>query len=238
MANHKDLTGTDLHEPKGMSTATGGAPDIGKVVASDGAGASSVRKLDFTELATAAALGQIGVSDGAGLVVSKTPARMGWANYEDTVTTGTPITLTPVDTYVNLTNDGLGAQSDSTFELPDVGAIWNTSTNSFDFSDMSIGDTVDVRVDIEVTTSGANHQIEIQLDMDTAPISVNFQLLVDRENFKSAGTFKIIKYYSLFIGSAAVRDGVHKIQTKSDTGTTDTVKVNGWYVRTVTRSDF
>jgi len=50
MAQHKDLTGTDLHEPKGMSTATAGAADVGKVVASDGAGGSTVRKLLASEL--------------------------------------------------------------------------------------------------------------------------------------------------------------------------------------------
>lgn len=57
MAQHKDLTGTDLHEPKGMSTATGGATDVGKVVASDGAGGSSVRKLIASELDSTAGSG-------------------------------------------------------------------------------------------------------------------------------------------------------------------------------------
>lgn len=57
MAQHKDLTGTDLHEPKGMSTATAGAADVGKVVASDGAGGSTVRKLKASELDTSAGSG-------------------------------------------------------------------------------------------------------------------------------------------------------------------------------------
>lgn len=57
MAQHKDLTGTDLHEPKGMSSATAGAADVGKVVASDGAGASTVRKLKGSELDTSTGSG-------------------------------------------------------------------------------------------------------------------------------------------------------------------------------------
>ncbi len=239
MTLHNSLTGVELHEPINMSDATAGAADVGKTVVSKGDGTSEVRKITLAELDSGAATNrQIGVSDGAGAVTPQNSCRMGWSNYGDTATTGTPITLTPVNTFVSMTNDGAGAQSDSTFELPEVGALWDTGTGCLDFSDLSIGDTVDIRVDISVTTTGANHQIEVQLDMDTAPIVANFQLLVDRENFKSAGTFTIIKYYSMFIGSQAVIDGVHKIQVKSDTGSTDTVVVNGWYLRVVTRSNY
>ena len=219
MTLHNSLTGNELHEPINISDATAGAADVGKTVVSKGDGTSEVRKLLPSEL-------------GAGA------CRMGWSSYDDVTTQSTPIVLSSTGTFFNLTNDGAGAQSHSEFELPEVTDIWDTATNQLDLSDLSIGDTVDFRVDIEVTTTGANHQIEIQLDMDTAPITANFQLLVDRENFKSAGTFQIIKYYSLFIGSQAVVDGVHKVQIKSDSGTTNSVKVNGWYIRAIIRSDY
>jgi hypothetical protein len=238
MTLHNALTGVELHEPKGMSASTGGAGDIGEVVVSKGDGTSEVRKLDFTELATGAADGQIGVA-ASGLVVAKTSCRMGWSNYGDVATATTPITLTPTATFVDMTDDGASAQTDTTFDLPEVGNLWNVGTSSFDFSDLKIGDTVDIRIDLDITTTGANHEIEVQLDMDTAPIDINFPLLLIRQNFKTAVTAaKLIRFYSLFIGSAGVRDGVHKIQVRSDTGTTDTVRVHGWYIRAITNSDY
>jgi hypothetical protein len=239
MTVHNALTGTELHEPKNMSAATAGAADIGKTVVSKGDGTSEVRKIKLNELDSGAATNrQIGVSDGAGAVTPQNSCRMGWSNYNDLATVSTPIVLTPVDTFIDLTNDGAGAQTVTTFELPEVTALWNTTTDKLDLSDLQIGDTVDIRIDVTATTTGANHAIEIQLNMDTAPITANFPLLLVRENFKSAGTFNMVRYYSLFIGSAAVRDGVHSIRAKADTGTTDSVVVNGWFIRAVTRSDY
>ena len=239
MTLHNALTGAELHEPKNMDAATGGASDIGKTVVAKGDGTSEVRKILLNELDSGAAANrQIGVSDGGGTVTPQDSCRMGWSNYHDATTAGTPITLTPVATFVNLTNDGAGAQSITTFELPEVTNLWDSATNQLDLSDLVIGDTVDLRVDIDVTTTGANHEIEIQLDLDTVPITANFPLEIARENFKASGTFKMLETISLYIGSAAVRDGVHKIQVKSDTGSSDTVVVNGWYIRAITRSDY
>lgn len=237
MGLHKDVAENNMHEPIGQALLTAGAGDIGKVNVSKGDGTTETRKLDFTELATSAPAGQIGVSDGTD-VVAQTPSRMGWSNYNDVATIATPITLTPVATFVNLTNDAAGAQTVTTFELPEVTNLWDTATNRIDLSDLTIGDTVDIRVDIDVTTTGANHEIEVRLDMDTAPITANFPLLLIRENFKTSGTFNMVRFYSFYVGSVAVRDGIHNIQAKSDTGTTDTVTVNGWYMRAVTRSDY
>lgn len=239
MGLHSDVAETNMHEPKNMSTLTAGASDIGKVAVSKGDGTTEARKITLTELDDGAGTArQIAVASGTGDVTVQNSCRMGWSNYNDVTTIATPITLTPVATFVNLTNDGAGAQTITDFELPEVTNLWDTATNTLDLSDLTIGDTVDLRVDIDVTTTGANHEIELQLDMDTAPITANFPLLLIRENIKSASTVKLVRFYSLFIGSAAVRDGTHRIQARSDTGATDTVTVLGWYIRAITRSDY
>ena len=46
MAEHKDLADPNIHEPKGMSSLTGGASDADKVYLSDGAGTGSWTKLN------------------------------------------------------------------------------------------------------------------------------------------------------------------------------------------------
>ncbi len=205
MPVHNAMTGTELHESKGIDTATNR---------------------------------QVAVANGAGSQTFQTMCRVGWSNYGDVTTQTTPIALTAAGTWYDMTNDGAGAQSDSTHELPEVTNIFNVATGAFDFSELAIGDTVDIRVDFAVTTAGANHEIEVKLNMDTAPIAANFPLDIHRENFKAASTdASIVRYYSLFIGSAAVRDGVHKLQMKSD-GTGDTVKVNGWFVRAIKNTSY
>ena len=68
MAAHNTLTGTELHEPKGIDAATGGASDVGKVVASDGAGASTVRKLIPTEVGVPEHHGQLTISNNATVI--------------------------------------------------------------------------------------------------------------------------------------------------------------------------
>ena len=81
MTIHNTLTGNELHEPKGMSSATAGAGDVGKLPVSKGDGTTEVRKLLSTEVdSTGATNRQIAVADGAGGVVHKTPSRMAWSN--------------------------------------------------------------------------------------------------------------------------------------------------------------
>jgi hypothetical protein len=73
----------------------------------------------------------------------------GWADYNDTATTGSPIAVTAVPAV--LTNDGLGVNTNTAY-LPIGGngitQLWNTSSNGFDFSDLNVGDMLEIRMDI------------------------------------------------------------------------------------------
>lgn len=59
MGLHKDVGETNMHEPKNMTTATGGASDIGKVVVSKGDGTSEVRKLTLNEIGDGPVYGEM-----------------------------------------------------------------------------------------------------------------------------------------------------------------------------------
>lgn len=157
---------------------------------------------------------------------------MGWSDYNDLATASTPIALTVAGTFYKLTNDGAGSFSNSTYKISDHGEIWNTSTDTFDFSDLALGDTVDFRVDFSVTTSGVNRDIttRIALAQGGTPYTLN----IDRQSFKSAGIYQITRWYSIYIGDADTRDNGGHFEVSSD-NTGDTVIVNGWYVRTQER---
>lgn len=220
MGLHKDVAEDNMHEPKGTTTLTAGAADIGKVIVSKGDGSTETRKLKTSELDP-----------------TEVTTRMGLWDYNDLATATTPIILTPVSTFVKLTNDEAGSFTNKTYKLPEVTDLWDEVANQFDFSELSLGDVVDFRFDLTVTTTGANHEIILQLDVGIGDAG-NYQLVVHRENFKTAGTYSIIKMFSMYMGDATTKDFPSELKALSDTGTTDDVQVNGWFLEATTRSNY
>ena len=111
----------------------------------------------------------------------------------------------------------------------DVTELWNTSTNQFDFSGLSLGDQIDIRIDLEVTTTSANQEfdIEIMLGVGGTPYTLPVRTIYR----KTASTKSIVPYFGFYMGDANTLDNTGEIGVKSDTACT--VKVNGWYIRVV-----
>lgn len=156
----------------------------------------------------------------------------GWADYEDVATTGTPISVTATPTV--LTNDGTGVNTNTNY-LPvggnGVTQLWDTSSNGFDFSDLNVGDMVDIRMDISVIITSTNTAVDVNLHMGSGgSIIVPF---ISQQNFKAAGTFEVIRYMGVYIGSADVRDSLAQLKVSADKNCTCTV--NGWYVKAIRR---
>ncbi len=220
MGLHKDVAEDNMHEPKGTTTLTGGASDIGKVLVSKGDGTTETRLLKNGDLDP-----------------TESHTRMGLWDYNDTATATTPILLTPTATFVKLTNDELGTNTNKTYKLDEVTDLWNASTNQFEFDELSLGDVVDFRFDFTVTTTGANHELEFQMDIGIGDAG-NYQVPVHRENFKSAGTYRIVKMFSMYMGDITTKNFPAEIQAKSDAGTTDDVIVNGWFLEATTHATY
>jgi len=158
---------------------------------------------------------------------------MGWVDYNDLATATTPIPLTLADTFYDLTNDGLGGFTNKAYKPLGHGEIWDTALNQFDFSSLKLGDTVDIRYDVEITTSGANRDINTRLNLAIGSGS-DYILPIDHHAYKAAGTYQIVRYISIYMGDDNTLNNPAKFAMSSD-GTGDTVKVNGWYVRTIVR---
>ncbi len=156
----------------------------------------------------------------------------GWADYEDVATTGTPISVTATPTV--LTNDGLGVDTNTSY-LPVGGngitQLWNTSSNGFDFSDLEVGDMLDIRMDIDVIIASNNTAVDVNLHMGAGgTVIVPF---ISQQNFKTTGTFEVIRYMGLYIGSTNVRDNLAQLKISSDNNCT--CIVNGWYIKAIRR---
>lgn len=161
---------------------------------------------------------------------ASTPQRVGFYDYNDTATSGAPISVTAASGWVKLTNNGLGANSTSVFGLPRVAPVWiGGSTNQFRWSDLSLGDTVDIRVDVTVTTASPNTDVALALFLGVGSGSEYPIIFMPSRSFKSAGTYQITEFNSVYMGNALTVSNPAEFRIKTDGNAT--VVVNGWYVR-------
>ena len=209
LINHVDISDPDLHESKGVASAV-----IGTVSVADGLGSAEHRKLVASDIAGG--------------------TEQGIYDYNDLTTATTPISLVLADTQYELTNDGAGPNTNKTYALPSLPDLWNVTTDRFEFNGgakLSLGDTVDIRFDLEVTTTGANTAINLVLELGTdgTPYEIS---LIPEQNFKAAGTFKLIRWMGIYMGDTNTLMNKGRVLMSSDsTGTT--VKINGWYIRPI-----
>lgn len=197
---------------------------------------STLTGADLHEIkgAAAATSGQIPVANGSGGAPFTTLAipKVGWWDYNDLTTATTPIAITTASTDFELTNDGAGANTNKTYALSGITDIWNTTTNRFDFSGLDVGDTVDIRFDIEVTTSTVNTEVSMWLEFGVGGTPYRIPMLNDL-NLKDSKVHKLLSYKGVYMGDTNTKDNPARLVIQSDK-TDPTVKVNGWYVRAVT----
>lgn len=189
--------------------------------------------LHETKGAATATSGQYLTANGDGTATFKTVpvATTGWYDNADSFTAGTPIALTS-GVKSDLTNNNLGVDTNLDFALPTVSNIWNSSTNRFDFTGLTIGDTVDVRIDVILTTTGANTALTLEFEFASGTGSAFPLIILPQTNFKTAGTYQVTHSRGFYIGSALVRDNPCRIRALVDTaGASITVK--GWFTRVI-----
>lgn len=154
----------------------------------------------------------------------------GWQDYSDLATATNKITLSGSPTAI--TNDGLGAFTNKAYGVSGHGDIWDTTGQLFDWSSLKLGDTVDFRVDVLVTTGSPNVEVTTQIEMAIGTPGP-YTLSLDRRNFKNAGTYEILRWSSVYMGDANTLSGGARFVMSAD-GTAE-VQVIGWYVRTLVR---
>jgi len=150
----------------------------------------------------------------------------GFLDYNDTATLVTPITVLESAGEVALTNDGLGAYSTRQYAPRGIEDVWNASTGQFDWSMLSLGDVVDIRLDIEVTTTTPNTAIDVKLNLGSNTYNLPF---ITQFNYKSAAPHSITEYNSFYIGNEGTLNGGGHFSLSSDEDCT--VKVRGWYIK-------
>jgi hypothetical protein len=199
---HKNIPDNQLHEIKGAATAS---------------------------------LGQIPVATGLGTAIFATPPytsfKMGFWDYADTATSSTPLALSVANTYYQLTNNGLGVDTNTTYALPGIPNIFNTATNYFNFASLKLGDTVDIRIELEIVTTAANNVLSLEMELGVG--SAPYRVPVRQYYIKAAGTYKLVGVLPLYMGNTLTRNNPARLMIVNDT-TGSTIKVVGWYTRVLT----
>lgn len=150
---------------------------------------------------------------------------IGYADYQDTLTTTTPISPT-INTFTKLTNNALGSQTNTT-HLPDgITTLWNTSNNQIDLSQIPLYSMVNARYDIQVTTTAANQAVFLSVFLGIGSPSA-YESPKLYQQFKTAGTYPMTIFTGSYIGATDIKNYPAEVRLKSDAACT--VRVNGWY---------
>lgn len=221
MVEHSTIADPDIHEPKGVA-----ASGAGRVYLSDGAGSGNWQ-YPLTGINSATA-DQVFVSDGAGGGSFKTITLRGWENIDNS---GAAQSLTS-GVRTQVLNDAAGPATFDFEALPTAtGSVWDPSTNSFDWqaAGLKVGDTVDIRFDINYTVNTGNDGFLVEFDLgigSATPVT----LPVKDFNIDTAGTEEKVPFNSFFIGSNDILTSPARLYVTANSAG-DSIDVNGWYVR-------
>lgn len=148
----------------------------------------------------------------------------GFFDYNDLATATTPLSVTGGGAAVVLTNDELGPFTNKLYPPAGVTDIWDAGNTLLDFTQITLGSKVEYRVDVDVTISGANAEVILQIELGVG--LVPYTLSVGRHYFKTAGTYNITINNFVYIGDTNTQNGGGRFKISSSNNMD--VKVNGW----------
>ena len=148
-----------------------------------------------------------------------------WFNASDTATTASPIAHSAGATGTYLTNNAAGSSTTS-YNPDSRDALWNPSTNKFDFTSLKIGDTIEFRIDINLSNAAAQ---EVDLFMSIAEGSAGpYELNINHSYYKTASTLaNDTALFRVYIGDENTRTGGARFRFASVAAAT--IVVNGWF---------
>ena len=176
----------------------------------------------------AAAVDKVYVSDGAGSGSWKTITNKGWENIDHA---GAVQNLSN-GVRTKVLNDNLGVTSLDYAALPNAtDSIWDESVNSFDWAaaGLEVGDTVDIRVDIDYTVNTNNDGVLLELDLGVGSATTP-TIILDERNIDQVGTQRVVRFISFFIGNSDILNNPADLYVTANSSG-DSIDVSGWYVR-------
>ena len=144
--------------------------------------------------------------------MSYVPNFNGFADYNDSATSSTPITLL-ANTWTTITNDGLGAFTNLNSLPFGVTSLLDTSTGYIDPTELDIGDSLVIRNDYTVTPKVNNSLLKFRYELGTGNGLYQLQTIVGRLDSGSGVGYRLaLKPDFIYMGDSNTRDNYIKIQ--------------------------
>lgn len=126
---------------------------------------------------------------------------------------------------IALQNDGAGVFTYKN-TLTGIADIYDTTNHEFDFSGLAIGDIVTIRINLIVTTSGANQNVRVYLELAQGTGN-EYEITAKQTFYKTATTHSLSDAYTfVYMGNTDTKNNPVKIYFDSDANAT--VEVVGW----------
>lgn len=150
----------------------------------------------------------------------------GYVDYSDAETNVTPLSLT-ANVWRNLTNDTLGPFTKTSRMPTGVTSIWNPATDQFDFTELPVNSTVQLRTHIKLTTAANNLTADMSLFLGIGSASAFELPIMSHSYFKSATEHTVTAFTGFYIGSNDIKNNHAEIRMRLDGA--GSVKIIGWY---------
>lgn len=158
-------------------------------------------------------------------------ARVGFFDYNDVATSITPLVIPTGLVNVDIPNDEQGPNTRKNFAPKGVSDVWDALAGRFNWSQLKLGDMVDIRLDLIVTTSSPNQRVVIELVLAEGAGDIVLPFL--DMAIKTTGEDHINVYNGIYMGDAIVTDNPAYFRIRSDAAAT--VVLRGWYTKVLIR---
>jgi hypothetical protein len=147
-----------------------------------------------------------------------------WFYDSDTVTAATPIPHTGGAANTYLTNSALGTPS-TAYNPESNDRLWDASTSLFDFTSLKLGDTIEFRVDIDITTTAANQEVSLLMSLSEGYSPYQFNMTHLSYKTVSSNNKRSI-LFTVYMGDTGTINGGARFRFASTDNAT--IKVDGW----------
>ena len=144
----------------------------------------------------------------------------GFVDYNDAATSTTPIVLV-ADTWTDVPNDTLGAYTNTAYLPEGMTTLMDGSTGYLDFSELTLGSDMHIRIDYTVTPNTNNALVESRYTLGNGGGIYSLPINSKRLDSGSGIPYAADKgSFYIYMGDTNTLQGVGKLQVKLTTGGT------------------
>ena len=182
MIQHKNIPDAQLHEPKGVATAS-----VKRIYFADGAGSGEWRKISDKEIDYS----------------SKTNNLFGWNDIADSLYTSASPRSIAATTRTLLTNNAAAAQTDTSR----LGTIWDTTNNQFLINDLNASYILRIRANVKASAAGGvPYAFKLEIESANGPTIVSAtDQIIKGGSYENSVAFTTLFYNGSFINNQALK---------------------------------